>query len=226
MKKYDVFVFELCRGNISKRRSNGFAGFRLERSELVSVCDQLLQGLIELESSNSCHNDLKPSNILFNYDQNGKIEIRISDFGQAGRTGGTPGWTWPKFLTKRQPGKSDSYSIALLMLYTLCDDREVFYRIRNNYVENRGQQWLIALRNDPFFKLIIDMMNLKLSPKEAKDRWDQISDQVRIITKEYLRQKFEVEDCWLQVQDGMDRCKPNFASVSLLGRYCTVCTDF
>ena len=101
----------------------------------------------------------------------------------------------------------------------MCDDREVFYRIRNNYVENRGQQWLTDFRNDPFFKLIIDMMNLKLTPKEAKHRWDQISSQVQIITEKDLWQEFGVDRLWLRVQDGMDFAKINFAGPSLLDRY-------
>ena len=214
VKKYDVFVYELCQGNISK---HGFAGSRLSRSASISICDQLLQGLIELENSNNCHNDLKPENVLYNCDKNGKIHIKISDFGQAGRTGGTPGWTWPKFLTERKPGKSDAYSIALLMLYTMCDDREVFYRIRNNYVENSRQQWLVDFRNDPFFKLVIDMMNLKFTPREAKRRWDKISNQVQI-TKEYLRLMFGVDESYLRVQDGMDLAQQNIARVTLLDR--------
>ena len=219
VKKYDIFVFERCDGNISKEDANGFAGLTLPRSEAMSACNQLLQGLVELENSNSSHNDLKPENILFIYDQNGELQIKISDFGTAGRSGGTPGWTWPKFLSERKPGKSDTYSVALLILYVMCDDREVFYRIRNNYVENRGQQWLTDLRNDPFFKLIIDMMNLELTPKEAKDRWAQISGQVQIITKDYLWQKFGVDFWWLQVQDGMDNVQLNLASVSLFDRF-------
>ena len=204
IEKYDVFVFELCEGNISKEGSNGLIG-RLSLAQSISVCDQLFEGLIQLESSGSCHNDLKPENILYNSDQNGNIEIRISDFGQAGRTGGTPGWTWPKFLAKREPGKSDLYSVALLVFYVMCDEREVFYRVRNNYVVNFGQQWLIDFRNDPFFKLVIDMMNLKVTSTEAKGRWDQISGQIQIITEDYLCRTFGVDRNLLRVQDGMHR---------------------
>ena len=226
VEKYDVFVFELCDGNISKEDENGFAGSKLSRSDSISVCDQLLEGLIQLETSRSCHNDLKPQNILFNYEKN-EMSIKISDFGQAGRTGGTPGWTWPKFSSERKPGKGDCHSIALMLLYTMCDNREVFYRIRNNYVENHGQKWLTDFRSDPFFKLIIDMMNLKLTPKEAKYRWDQISSQVQIITKECLRWKIGVDDRWLRVQDGMDFADINFAGLSLHDRYVqTLCTFF
>ena len=100
----------------------------------------------------------------------------------------------------------------------MSDDREVFYRIRNNYVENRGQQWLTDFRNDPFFKLVIDMMNLKLTPKEAKNRWKQVSAQVQIITKEYLWRNFGVDVWYLEIQDGMDFRQPNLASISLLDR--------
>ena len=68
VKKYDVFVFELCEGNLSKKTVGA-----LELQDAINICDQLLQGLIELENSNSCHNDLKPENILYNFDENGEI---------------------------------------------------------------------------------------------------------------------------------------------------------
>ena len=185
------------------------AGQRLSLAQSISVCSQLFEGLIQLENSKSCHNDLKPENILFNCDQNGNLEIRISDFGQAGRTGGTPGWTWPKFLSERKPGKSDLYSTALLVLYVMCDDREVFYRVRNNYVDNYGQQWLADFRNDPFFELIIDMINLKVTSRQARNRWKdlckRIPCQAKIITVDYLWRNFGVDKSCLRVQDGIDR---------------------
>ena len=215
--KYDVFVYELCEANISKEGEHGLAGDTLSLSESITICNQLFEGLIQLENSNSCHNDLKPDNILFNLDQNGEFKIKISDFNQAGRTGGTPGWTWPKFLTERRPGRSDTYSVALLVLYIMSDNRDVFYRIRSNYVK-KGQRWLADFRNDPFFKLIIDMMNLEITPEEAKDRWDQISGQVQIITKDYLRWTFGVDELSLRVQDGMEFAEINFAGLTLLDR--------
>ena len=215
IKKFDVFVFELRQGNISKGGTYGLTG-RLSLRQSIRICDQLLEGLIQLESSKISHNDLKPENVLFNCDQSGVIQITISDFGQAGRTGGTPGWTWPKFLTEREPGKSDLYSVALLTLYVMCDDREVFYRIRNNYIEGSRQQWLSNFRSDPFFKLIMDMMNLKVTPKEAKTRWDQISGNMKIITKDYLTLTLGVNHRCLRVQDGMDFAQLNLASPTLL----------
>ena len=222
VKKYDVFVFELCEGNISKKV---FGGATL--SESIGICDQLFEGLIELEKSDCCHNDLKPENVLYNYDQNGEIQIRIADFGQAGRTGGTPGWTWPKFISERKAGKSDTYSVALLLLYTMCDNREMFYRIRNNYVDKtHARQWFNSFQKDPFFKLIIDMMNLKLTPTQARDQWNRIRGQVQVISEQYLRQTFGVDDWCLRVQDGMDSVTQNLANVSLLDRSVNNLFDF
>ena len=62
------------------------------------------------------------------------------------------------------------------------------------------------------------MMNLELSPKEAKDRWDQISGRVEIITKDSLWWRFGIDHWMLQVQDGMDTSQHNVVSLSLLDR--------
>ena len=128
--QYDVFVFELCDGNIAKENKKDLfrskytsknGEFTLVQS--VDICKQLLEGLLELEQSNKCHNDLKPENILYKVTdekfENGdsRIMIKIGDFGTADRSGGTPGWTWPRFLSEREPGRSDMYSVALLILY-------------------------------------------------------------------------------------------------------------
>ena len=52
VKKYSVFVFELCDGNISKKDKNGFNGDALALSDAISICSQLLKGLIQLKMSN------------------------------------------------------------------------------------------------------------------------------------------------------------------------------
>ena len=109
----------------------------------------------------------------------------------------------------------------------MCDDREVFYRIRNNYIEENDQnwlhsvvtqQWLTNFRNYPFIKLVIDMMNLETTPEKAKDRWNEISGQTQIITKYFLRLTFGVDDECLRVQDGLDFTQPNLASPTLLDK--------
>ena len=177
----------------------------LDLYEAKSICDQVLDGLQQLEKSIKCHNDLKPENVLYNIDlDTEEYEIKFCDFGTEGRTGGTPGWTWPKFMSPRQPGKSDVYSARLLILYLMCESEEVFYSIRNNYVEN-GQLWLPVFRKIPLIKLVIKMINLELSVQESRDQWEQISDSVQKISKEYLMSIGVPASCLkLQGEDNSD----------------------
>ena len=87
MKMYDVYVSELCEGNLSKENID----FTLEQCK--AICEQLIEGLSQLENSKICHNDLKPQNILYKKsdqkyeDGSSRILIKIGDFGTAGRSG-------------------------------------------------------------------------------------------------------------------------------------------
>ena len=100
----------------------------------------------------------------------------------------------------------------------MCDDREAFYRVRNNYVDKNSQPWLTGKRfqNVPFFNLIIDMMSPKVTPTEAKVRWAQISGQVQIITDDYLCRTFRANRSFLKVQDRFDRF--NLLNATVLDR--------
>ena len=177
-------------------------------SEAKSICRQLLEGLKQLEQSEKCHNDLKPENILYNLsewpsdDGNYEYEIKIGDFGTEGKIGGTPGWTWPKFISERETGRSDTYSIGLLILYVMCESDDLFFSIRNNFVK-LGQSWIPSFRSIPLIKLVIQMINLELSVEECKRQWAEISDTVEIISKRYLESQYGVDVKWLKLQSGM-----------------------
>ena len=213
---------ELCDGNLGKTEKK----FTLTQS--IDICKQLLQGLEQLEKSGKCHNDLKPENILYkmtdekyeNGDQ--KVSIKIGDFGTADRSGGTPGWTWPRFLSKREPGRSDMYSTALLMLYMMCDSRHLFYRLRDNYIEGNGTlepPWMAEFRADPLIELVIDMMNLKPSVKECIDRWDKISNHPCWFLGEIdLNEIYQIPWCWFEIQDNLDRIAIRVADATNLDK--------
>ena len=62
------------------------------------------------------------------------------------------------------------------------------------------------------------MMNLKFTPKEARDKWNQKSSQVQVITKDFLTLTLGVDRRYLRVQDGLDSTQFNIASPSLLDR--------
>ena len=126
---------------------------------------------------------MKPENILYKIseypddDGNDEYEIKIGDFGTEGKNGGTPGWTWPKFMTERKPGRSDMYSVGLLILYVMCESDDLFYSIRNNYVRT-GQSWVPEFRNIPLIKLVIQMIDLELNVQQCQDQWNEMVDTV------------------------------------------------
>ena len=194
VEKYDVFVFELCEGNLSKLKKN-----QITLTQSIEVCKQLIEGLQQLEESNKCHNDLKPENILYKTDENGKISIKIGDFGTADRSGGTPGWTWPKFLAEREPGRSDMYSTGLLILYVMCDSTDLFYILRNSCLPDR-QTWVDDFREDPVIELVIDMINLKISVRECLASWNERSDFVEILSVSSLSSNYRIPRYLFDVQ--------------------------
>ena len=167
----------------------------------------------ELNEEWGGHNDLKPENILFKASPNKgpswvpsrngetRVLIKIADFG----SGGTPGWTWPRFLSKREPGRSDMYSVGLLILYVMCESRDLFYRLRDNYIES-NQEWLIKFREEPIIDLVMKMMNLKLAVQEASQKWNEISVVVDFLQRSLLTSPYSharVPSKNLDVQDKM-----------------------
>ena len=146
-----------------------------------------------------------------------KIVIKIGDFGTADRSGGTPGWTWPRFLSIREPGRSDMYSTGLLILYVMCDSRDLFYRLRDNYIEN-CESWLTEFRADPLIELVMDMMSLKPTVQECIDRWEQISNDVRFLMELDLMEDYGIPWCWFEIQDNLDKTAIKVADATNLDK--------
>ena len=71
------------------------------------------------------HNDIKPENILYKIDENDKITVKITDFGQVQKFGGTPGYASPENFSEPQLSKSDLWSFGKTLLY-LYTSPEVF----------------------------------------------------------------------------------------------------
>ena len=71
------------------------------------------------------HNDIKPENILYKIDENDKITVKISDFGQVLKFGGTPGYASPENFSGPLLSKSDIWSFGKTLLY-LYTSPEVF----------------------------------------------------------------------------------------------------
>ena len=85
----------------------------------------------------------------------------------------------------------------------MCESRDLFYRIRDNYVYS-SELWLEKFRKDPLIELVIDMMELRVTVQQCKEKWDEISDSVELLTESNLCMEFRVPRYWFEVQDGMN----------------------
>ncbi|KAL4505339.1 hypothetical protein ABPG72_002401 [Tetrahymena utriculariae] len=75
---HQLFIFtDLCKGELTELIQQ-----KIAKKQILSIMIQLLIGLEELKQAKIIHNDIKPQNILYNY-QNGNYTIKIADFGQA-----------------------------------------------------------------------------------------------------------------------------------------------
>ena len=77
------------------------------------------------------HNDIKPENILYKIGKNDKITVKITDFGQVDKFGGTPGFASPENFSEPIVSTSDIYSFGKTLLY-LYTSEEVYKCV--NYI--------------------------------------------------------------------------------------------
>ena len=181
VKKFEVFVTQFCDGFI------GDTNFNPDLDERKNIITQLLNGLEQLKNANKCHNDLKPSNVLYRKTNN-VYSIKIADFGQCGGKGGTPGWTAPVFDRKRQPGREDMFSVGWLVLRVLCHNENLFFCLRDNFVADTTTRWMNKFRNEPEIQLVMKMLNLENQPtvEAIISEWNQIKSRVTLIDRPKL----------------------------------------
>ena len=176
VKKFEIFVTPLFDGFI------GDAAFTPDLNQRKNIISQLLNGLQQLTDANKCHNDIKPSNVLYRK-RNNSYSIRIADFGQCGGKGGTPGWTAPVFHRERKPGKEDMFSVGWICLRLLCASKDLFLSLRDNYVEIDNASWMTGFRSMieiEFVQKLVDLNSLA-TVQQVKEHWDRIRSSVQMI---------------------------------------------
>ena len=127
--------------------------------------------------------------------------IRIADFGQCGGKGGTPGWTAPIFHRERQPGKEDMYSVGWLILRLLCENEDLFFGLRDNYVTDTSKPWIAKFRNLAEIQFVMKMINIDNQPSVQTiiNSWNQIMPKIKLITNSKLI-SLGVHPWYLQIQ--------------------------
>ena len=103
------------------------------------------------------------------------------------------------------------------MLYVMSDSRELFYRLRDNYVQG-FQSWMTEFRADPLIELVIDMMNLKPTVQECIDRWEQMSSKVCFLMELDFMDFYGIPWCWFEIQDNLDKTAIKVADATNLDK--------
>uniref|UniRef100_A0A8D9EUT2 Serine/threonine-protein kinase SAK n=1 Tax=Cacopsylla melanoneura TaxID=428564 RepID=A0A8D9EUT2_9HEMI len=116
-------VLELCENDTVKRYldENG----KLSEREARDLLEQIVQGLLYLQSQNIVHRDIKPDNLLLTKD----MQVKIADFGLATQLTtpddkhmtmcGTPNYISPEVATRSSHGlEADCWALGCI-LYTL-----------------------------------------------------------------------------------------------------------
>ena len=187
IEKYDVYVTPLMEGNIGDINPT--------MNQTKDVIEQIIDAIEQLLAAGKTHNDIKPTNLLYLNTTTG-YDIKLSDFGQAGKMGGTPGWTAPVFFKERQPGQEDLFSAGWVILRLLChsqssipeQNKELFKCLRDNFIENRNQTWLVNFRKMIEIDFVSKLVNLDkpLTLQEVKNEWNKIKPSITFINKQRL----------------------------------------
>ena len=90
----------------------------------------------------------------------------------------------------RQPGKEDVYSMGWVILWMMCESKELFYALRDNFIKTISQKWLAKFRNLPEIQLVLKMTDLlnPLPVDDVKTEWQKIMPNLQLITESKLLQ--------------------------------------
>ena len=74
-----------------------------------------------------------------------------------------------------------------VILWMMCESKELFYALRDNFVKNVNEKWVAKFRNLPEIQLVLKMTDLlnPLSVDNVKTEWQNVMPKLQLIT--YLR---------------------------------------
>ena len=170
------------------------SNIRYSEKEARGMVTNLLQALAYLHSMNICHRDIKPENLLVSSKKDGKMFIKLADFGLAVKilTGqklyevcGTPIYVAPEILAETgYDFKVDVWAAGVIAYILLCgyppfvsmnnDNDELFDLILKGSFEFLHQYWSTVSEEAKDFisKLLVVNQHKRLTSLEAlRDSW-------------------------------------------------------
>ena len=92
------------------------------------------------------------------------------------------------------------FSVGWLVLRIICDDENLFYCLRDNFVDT-NEPWITNFRSLPEIQFIIKMINLDNQPtvEGIINEWNQIKSKITNINKAKLI-GLGVNPWYLQIQ--------------------------
>ena len=93
-----------------------------------------------------------------------------------------------------------------VFLWMFCETKELFYALRDNYIQYTHEQWVTDFRYLPGITLVMKMTDLwnPLSVDNVKSEWRKIMSSLQLITESNLR-VLGVPDDLLQPQYNHNR---------------------
>ena len=76
----------------------------------------------------------------------------------------------------------------MIILWLFCESKDLFYALRDNFIENTNQHWVAEFRNLAEVQLVMKMIDLwnPLSVEKVKTEWQKLMPNLQLITKSKL----------------------------------------
>ncbi len=172
--------------------------YPLRLEETLSILDQVCAGLENAHNRDILHRDIKPSNVMLVHTDQGRLQVKLIDFGiakltqtaeqsmtQKGVAIGTPTYMPPEMVRGEQADvRSDVYSFGVLMF-------ELFTG-RLPFIRDTGLETMLMHLNEPVPKLsdsctglpqpLVEELERIVSRCMAKNREDRFNSMSEVRT--------------------------------------------
>ena len=122
-----VIVSKFCKYDLTRYIEE--CGFDFVTLRVIFL--QALSGIQAIANQKIIHGDIKPENLLIDVHDQRRPQLLIGDFSLANKTGGTPLYLCPEYISNATLEKSDMYSLGMTILKTFVSTRLMVFLLYN-----------------------------------------------------------------------------------------------